>query len=165
MKKTIALALALGGMTALSGCGGSAPAPAAPTVEAKPAAAPAAAPAPAPAAAPMPAAASEAPATEVKQPDTAVAPEAAPAAGAADAAALVGTTWTMPDGTELTFKDDKNVQVKGGQVAMFGPNGITATYTAKDGSLELKAMGRAFPGTWDGTKLTVSGGEGVKKAQ
>lgn len=164
MKRAIFVMTLCAGATALIGCGGSAPAPAAP--EAKPAAP--AAPAAAPAAPTAPAAASEAPAAPAeapKQPDTAVTPE--PAAANVDPAVqkLIGTTWSMPDGTELTFKDDKNVQAKGGKVAMLGPNGINVTFTYNAGNLEFKAMGQTLTGTWDGEKLTVSGGEGTKKAQ
>ena len=164
MKKTLAFALALGGVAALSGCGGSTPTPA-PAPEAKPAA-PAASAVPAPPAAPaaMPAAeAAAAPAAEApKQPDTAVAPE--PAAGDA-AAKLLGTTWTMPDGTELNFKDATNVHVKGGQAAVLGAGGVGGSYTFTNGTLEIKVLGRPFSGTWDGEKLTISGADGVKKAQ
>ena len=99
MKKILAITLAAAMAVVFSACGGSAPAPAAKEKAEKkklinPEAikAPAAKPAE-----PAKAAASEAP----KQPDTNVNP--APAGGNK----LVGSVWSMPDGTELTFKDGK----------------------------------------------------------
>lgn len=164
MKKTVTV-VTMGLL--LAACGGSAPAPTAPEAPAKPLIAPTtpvAAPAAAPASSESPAPAA---APEMKQPDTAVAP--APAAPAATAdpqlAKLLGTTWTMPDGTELTFKDDKTAHAKGGAAAIAGPAGLTLKFSYDAGKFTVSALGKTLDGTWDGEALTVDGAAGTKKAQ
>lgn len=161
MKKTVTV-VTMGLL--LAACGGSAPAPTAPEAPAKPLIAPTT-PVAAPAAAP---ASSESPAPaatpEMKQPDTAVAP--APAATAdPQLAKLLGTTWTMPDGTELTFKDDKTAHAKGGAAAIAGPAGLTLKFSYDAGKFTVSALGKTLDGTWDGEALTVDGAAGTKKAQ
>ena len=161
MKKTVTV-VTMGLL--LAACGGSAPAPTAPEAPAKPLIAPTtpvAAPAAAPASSESPAPAA---APEMKQPDTTVAP--APAATAdPQLAKLLGTTWTMPDGTELTFKDDKTAHAKGGAAAIAGPAGLTLKFSYDAGKITVSALGKTLDGTWDGEALTVDGAAGTKKAQ
>jgi hypothetical protein len=163
MKKTLTVVM-LGLM--LTACGGSAPAPQAPEAPSKPliapttpVSAPAAPAAPASSESPAPAAA-----PEMKQPDTAVTP--APAATAdPQLAKLLGSTWTMPDGTELTFKDDKSAHAKGGAAAIAGPAGLPLKFSYTAGTFTVSALGKTLNGTWDGETLTVDGAAGTKKAQ
>lgn len=147
----------------LAACGGSAPAPKAPEAPSKPLISPTA-----PVSAPAAPASSESPAPaaapEMKQPDTAVTP--APAAVTdPQLAKLIGTTWSMPDGTEVTFKDDKTAHAKGGAAAIAGPAGLALKFSYDGGKFTVSALGKSLEGTWDGETLTVDGAAGTKKAQ
>lgn len=92
-----------------------------------------------------------------------VAPAAAAATVDPAVQKLIGTTWTLPDGLELSFTDGKTAKVKGGIVASLAPNGIDASFTHTNGTLEFKAMGQTRTGTWDGEKLTLDGAVATKK--
>jgi len=166
MIKLTHFALMLCVALSLAACGGQQAAAPAPAPEAKTEAptAPAAPVETAPAAE-APAAPAEAMPTEEAAAapaiDGAVTP---PADGAAAAGtnALVGTKWEFGD-YKVNFKDDKTVHLNGGQLTLLtGGQGLDATYTLKDGELEVQVMGQTRKGTWDGTKLVFDNVDGTK---
>jgi len=164
MIKLTQFALMLCVALSLAACGGQPEAAPAPAPEAKTEAPAApAAPVETSPAAEAPAAPAEAMPTEEAAPaiDGAVTPpaEGAAAAGSND---LIGTKWEFGD-YKVNFKDDKTVHLNGGQLTLLtGGQGLDATYTLKDGALEVLVMGQTRKGTWDGTKMVFEGEAGVK---
>lgn len=75
---------------------------------------------------------------------------------------LVGTTWKVGEYT-ASFQTGQDVLVKGGPIS--DPAGAKGTYTiqADKNIIEVTILGRTQAGTWDGTKLTMDGFEGVKQ--
>lgn len=144
MKKLLTLCLVLSlvvGMAACSKKEAAKPKPVTPAPVTKPSTAPA----PTPAPVTKPAA------------DPAPAPATAPKPGEAG---LVGSKWTLGDMT-VAFTDASKVNITGGPLAGLA-NGLDATYTLKDGVVEVNAMGKPRTGTFDGKTLVIDGKTAVR---
>ena len=156
-------------VAALAACGGKTPEPATPESPRENAASLSLAPSsppPASTAPPAPPASIPPPALPAAQALASTPPiSPAPSAPALDPKhrKLIGTHWQVSD-FSLHFTGEKTVELKGGPLVAFYPNGVEAHYTYHDGAIEVNIMGHAKAGSWDGENLTVSGVAGKRKA-
>lgn len=55
------------------------------------------------------------------------------------------------------------MNLKGGALESFAPDGMEVDYKVTDGVVEVELMGTTYAGTWNGAKLVVDGTEAIKQ--
>jgi len=87
--------------------------------------------------------------------------DAAVALTAEKAGSLRDSTWEV-GGFELQFGEAPQVHVSGDAVPI--PGGVDGFYTIDtEGVVEVRALGQAKSGVWDGERLMVDGAEALRK--
>jgi hypothetical protein len=87
--------------------------------------------------------------------------EAAVALTATKAGSLKDSTWEV-GGFELRFGEAPQVHIAGEAVPI--PGGVDGFYTIdEEGVVEVRALGQAKSGVWDGERLMVDGAEAFRK--